>query len=126
MGPRLGRNLRLNTPSKVSTDREVQGSKLLMQWVVQDERQAPFRLATIVLDTSVQEGAKRAGLRVVETHHRHSEKEAQDACSHTHGKTQGSQGSRPEPGLLPSISWGLPLAFLPPTHMAKKPLIRSR
>ena len=116
----------MNTPSKVSTDREVQGSKLLMQWVVQDERQAPFRLATIVLDTSVQEGAKRTRSRVVETHHRHSEKEAQDACSHTHGKTQGSQGSRPEPGLLPSVSWGLPLAFLPPTHMAKNSLIQSR
>lgn len=126
MWPRLGKNPRLNTPSKVGTDREVQGSKLLMQWVVQDERQAPFHLVTIVLDTSVQEGAKRARSRVVETHHRHSEKEAQDSCSRAHGKTQGSQGSRPEPGLLPSNSWGLPLAFLPPTHTAKRPLIRIR
>ena len=71
-----------------------------MQWVVQDERQAPFGLAAIVLDTSVQEGAKSAGSRVVKTHHRPSEEEAEDTCGGVDRKKQGRQGSRPEPGLL--------------------------
>ncbi|TEA28763.1 hypothetical protein DBR06_SOUSAS24510020 [Sousa chinensis] len=51
-----------------------------MQWVVEDERRAPFRLAFEALDASIQEGAKSAGPSVVETQHRNSEEEAQDAC----------------------------------------------
>lgn len=95
-----------------------------MQWVVQDEKRAPFLLATVVLDALVQEGAKRTGPRVVETHHRHSKQEAQDACHSANGRKQGSQGSKPVSGLPPSVSCALLLTFPPPTSRAETPLIR--
>ena len=54
-----------------------------MQWVAEDERRAPLRRTFEVLDASFQEEAKSAGPSVVQTQHRGSEEEAQDACDST-------------------------------------------
>ncbi|KAF5925471.1 hypothetical protein HPG69_001917 [Diceros bicornis minor] len=60
-----------------------------MQWVFEDKRRAPFRLATVVLDALVQEDAKSSGPSVVQTHHGPSEEEAQDACGGVDGRKGG-------------------------------------
>lgn len=62
----------MESPSQVSTDRCVRGPELLVVRVAEAERRAPSRLVTAVLDASVQEDAKSAGLSVVETNHRPS------------------------------------------------------
>lgn len=70
VGPGRSRCPRLQSPSQVGTDGVLGGRELLVGRVVEAERRAPSRLVTAVLDASVQEGAKSAGPRVVETDHR--------------------------------------------------------
>lgn len=60
-----------------------------MQWVAEDERRAPLRRTFEVVDTSFQEEAKSAGPSVVQTQHRGSEEEAQDACDSAVGAGLG-------------------------------------
>lgn len=99
-----------------------------MQWVFEDERRAPFRRASVVLDALVQEGAKSAEPSIVETHHGPSEEEAQDACGGVDGRKGGGQDPGQNPACpAPSIA-GYLSHFLPPaphtnTHPAERPLI---
>lgn len=88
-----------------------------MQWVVEDERRAPFRLTFEALDASIQEGAKSAGPSVVETQHRSSEEEAQDACVSAVAGKEGGQGSRTRPP--DSIYWKYLRFFPRHTHHGK-------